>query len=126
MEGDSKLVWLIILIIVVIIVSILLFRNYYKTEEERNDNMNKLYIGIGVGIVAVILGAYLMSGENDEQEHGVRDSVRNWWRQKREEREAGADAKRAAQREVKERQRDEKRQSRADEERGRASRQGQK
>ena len=123
MKGDSRLVWLIILIIVVIVVAVLLFRSYYKTEQERQDNLNKLYLGIAIGIVAVILGFY-MTGRDEEQEHGIRDSVRNWWRNKREVREAGQDAKRAAEREAKAKQRASKAQGRQDEALGRAMREG--
>jgi hypothetical protein len=81
MSGDSKLVWLVVLIIVAIVVAVLLFRSYYKTEQERQDNMNKLYLGIGGGIVAVILGYYLMDRGDDDQEYGLK----SWWYKKKEE-----------------------------------------
>jgi len=121
MGADSKIIKLIVLIIIVIIVAVLLYRSYYKTEEERHDNVNKLYLGIGVAIVAVIAVGYLMEG-GDSQEYGVRDSVRSWWRTKREQREAGQDAKRAAEREVKQRQRADKQQDRDDQAAGRNNR----
>lgn len=69
MKSDSKLVLLIILIVVAIIVSVLVFRNYYKTEQERNDHQNRLYIGIGVGILIAVVITYMLGSDN-EQEYG--------------------------------------------------------
>lgn len=105
MGSERKLVWLIVLIILVIVVSVLLFRNCYKTEQERTDNMNKLYLGIGAGIVGVILLYYLMQGNGDDQEYGIRDSIRGWWRGKVDKARAKKDGGIAAEREEKARQR---------------------
>lgn len=60
---------LIILVIVAIIVSVVIFRNYYKTEQERADHQNRLYIGMGIGILAAFVITYMLSGD-DAQEYG--------------------------------------------------------
>ena len=83
MEGDSKLIYMILAIIVVIVVAIIVFRCYYTTEEERDAHMNNLYVGIAVGILGVVVISYLY-----------------WWNEKsdvnRAGRRAGAEAKEQA------------------------------
>tara|TARA_R110001632_G_scaffold232940_2_gene375588 strand:- start:3805 stop:4170 length:366 start_codon:yes stop_codon:yes gene_type:complete len=103
MEGDSKLIYMILAIIVVIVVAIIVFRCYYTTEEERDAHMNNLYVGIAVGILGVVVISYLYCNSDvsmSEQEYGIRSSVRNWWNEKsdvnRAGRRAGAEAKEQA------------------------------
>jgi transposase len=120
MSEDSKLVWLVVLIIVVIVVAVLLFRSYYKTEQERQDNMNKLYLGIGVGIVAVILGYYLMDRGDDGQEYGLK----SWWYKKKEENAIKGRNRLEADRKSKAQIREMKANKRQDEATGRAIREG--
>ena len=112
MDSDSKLVWLIVLIIVIIVVAVVLFRSYYKTEQERTDNMNKLYLGIGGAIVAVVLGYYLMYQQRGEQENGIRESIRGWWRGKVDKARAKTDGGVQGERAEKQRQRDNKKEQR--------------
>lgn len=123
MMSESRMTWMIIFIIIAIIVVVLMFRNYYKTEEERNLHRNKLVCWIIVAIIAVVVVSY-MSESGTDQEYGIRSSARDWWRTKREQREAGQDARREAERAVKQRQRAEKGQSVHDEALGRAQREG--
>jgi hypothetical protein len=70
MKSDSKIMLLIVLIIAVIIVSVVIFRNYYKTDQERADYQNRLYVGITVGILASVLFTYGLVG-TDDQEYGL-------------------------------------------------------
>lgn len=81
MRFDSKIVLLIIVIIVVII---LIYRGYYKTDKERFDNRTKLYIWIGVSVLAVIAVGCLLdsnsspksSSNGDGQEYGWGDKIK--------------------------------------------------
>ena len=94
---DKKIFMLVVIIIVVIIVSILIFRNVYKTQEERDENISRLFIGIIVAVLIIVAFAYLfMNGSDDVNEYGgIRAATREWYKAKRAKREAAADAKRA-------------------------------
>jgi hypothetical protein len=115
-ELDSRLLVLVAIVVAVVIVSILVFQAKYKTKEERDANMNRLYVGMGIAIVAVLAVGYLMM-QGDDQENGFRSGVRSWWRKtvdrKLEGARAAKDAKVAAERDVKARQRAQKEKERA-------------
>lgn len=101
MEYDAKILYLIVAIVIIIVVAILIFRNCYKTQEERDANINKLYLSIAAGIIGVILIGYIyMQGGDEAQEYGVMSSVKEWYRNKQDinrvGRRAASDAKAAA------------------------------
>lgn len=124
MENTSNLIYLVVVIIAVVVIAIILYRSYYTTQEEREAHMKNLYAGIVIGVLGVIVIAYLYSNSSynffgisggegaDAQEYGVRSSFKKWWREKsdinREGRRAASDAREKARRSAKERFREEK------------------
>jgi hypothetical protein len=61
---DSKLIILLVLIVVVIIVAVLIFNYRNPTQEERDCNRNKLYLGIAVSVL-VLIGGYILLSNGD-------------------------------------------------------------
>ena len=137
---DVGIATLVIAIVAVIIIAVIVFHHKYKTEEEREHNRDKLFWWIGIGIAAVIglalLGAFSMwplselgdlslnvsGGVDESSEYGIRDAIRERYRNAVDRRRAANDASRKAVTKEKQRQRDKRDQREDDLAAGRAAR----
>lgn len=103
---DQKLIILVVVVIVIVVLAIILFNNKYKTQEERDANRHKLFVGIALGVL-VAGGVYVLmewqnmpkdsipSASDSRQEHGVFDSAAENLRNYRDRWAAGRAAKKA-------------------------------
>lgn len=76
---ESKLVAAIVAIIVIIVIAVLVFREHFKTHEERGSNFHLLYWWVGIGvavlIAVVVTTAYFLEGwtSSKSSEYGIRE-----------------------------------------------------
>ena len=112
MKGVS-MATLVVAIVVAIIIAVIIFFHKYKTEQERDDNRDKLFWWIAIGIAIVVglafLGVFSMWGPTGDEEYGIRSAIKERYRNAVDRRRAANDAAAEARREVKHKQRDQKR-----------------
>lgn len=108
LQLDRNIIILAVAVVVIVIAAILLFNNKYRTQEERDANRHKLYMGMALAIL--VAGAvYVLSSWSSLQsdamdsaesngvreEHGVFDSAAENLRNYRDRWAAGRAAKAA-------------------------------
>jgi hypothetical protein len=93
LSGQNLLIAAVVLAIVITAI-VMIFRNQYKTEEERSANQGKLVLWIILGVVGVLVVGWLLisSGEGNGEEYGVfaeaKRNVKNYWARHKAYREA--------------------------------------
>lgn len=116
MQLKDGVVLYVVLLVILVVAAILIFNYRNPTQEQRDANMNRLYVGIGVGILVLTGGFLLYNGGlnvNDyvngtakegeygwgksgkSQEYGFRDAFREWREGKKVQSQARKEAKKA-------------------------------
>jgi len=63
---------IVVIVIILIIVEFVVFRHLYRTEEDREDHENQLWVAIAITVaVGFVLCAWRCGEEKHEQEYGL-------------------------------------------------------
>lgn len=101
----SSMTILVVAIVVAIIIAVIVFYQKYETEQERDDNRDKLFwwiaIGVAIALGLYFLGVFSMWGPTGDEEYGIRAAIKQRYRDAVDRRRAANDAAEAKRKEQK-------------------------